>query len=113
MQLLPEVVRSFWAELEKVAALTEGQKRYRRKNPNYFGGEKKVEVSEDELSEYRARLRAAGLSDTPLAPGAILSPSLAKTEKGFAVYTHRARSAWYPSPGAIPISKIKFIESTG
>ena len=33
--------------------------------------------------------------------------------KGYAVYTHRARSKYYPSPEAIPEKVLKFISSTG
>ncbi len=39
--------------------------------------------------------------------------SLGKDKDGFFVYTHRARSASYPTPHKIPKSKIKFIETTG
>lgn len=39
--------------------------------------------------------------------------SLGKDKKGYYVFTHRARSSSYPTPEAIPDSKIKFIESTG
>jgi hypothetical protein len=39
--------------------------------------------------------------------------SLAKDHKGFFVHTHRARCSSYPTPHAIPKSKIKFIASTG
>ena len=34
-------------------------------------------------------------------------------KNGYFVYTHRARSKSYPSKDDIPMSKIKFIESTG
>lgn len=39
--------------------------------------------------------------------------SLGKDNKGFYVYTHRARCSSYPTPDKIPESKIKFIKSTG
>ena len=39
--------------------------------------------------------------------------SLGKDDKGFYVYTHRARSDSYPSPHEIPASKVDFIQSTG
>lgn len=39
--------------------------------------------------------------------------SLGEDEKGFYVYTHRARSKSYESPEKIPNSKIKYIETTG
>lgn len=38
---------------------------------------------------------------------------LAKDKKGYFVYTHRSRSASYPSPEKIPLDKVKFIASTG
>lgn len=38
---------------------------------------------------------------------------LAKDNKGYFVYTHRARSDSYPSPEKIPLDKVKFIASTG
>ena len=39
--------------------------------------------------------------------------SLAKDAKGYFVHTHRARCSSYPTPHAIPKSKIRFIASTG
>lgn len=39
--------------------------------------------------------------------------SFAKDEDGIYCYTHRARSASYPSVAKIPKAKVKFIESTG
>ncbi len=39
--------------------------------------------------------------------------SLGKDEKGFFVYTHRARSKSYKTPEKINISDIKFVETTG
>ena len=39
--------------------------------------------------------------------------SLGKGKSGYCVYTHRARSKFYPQPEDIPDSAIKFIESTG
>lgn len=39
--------------------------------------------------------------------------SVGKDAKGFYVYTHRARSASYPTQAAIPASQIKAIERTG
>lgn len=39
--------------------------------------------------------------------------SLGQDEKGYYVYTHRARSKSYESPEKIPDSKIKYIETTG
>lgn len=39
--------------------------------------------------------------------------SLGRDRQGYFVYTHRARSKSYPSPERIPLSKIKFIKSTG
>ncbi len=38
---------------------------------------------------------------------------LRKDARGFFVHTHRARSHSYPSPEKIPLSKIRFIRSTG
>lgn len=104
---------AFQAELDKVAALTKGQEAYRRKSGSYFGGEKKVAITAEEMTAYRARLKAAGLRSSPRQPGGNLSASLAKTVKGFAAHTHRARTKWYPTPEAIPLAKLKFIESTG
>lgn len=39
--------------------------------------------------------------------------SLGKDDKGYYVFTHRARSSSYPSPDDIPLKKVKFIASTG
>ena len=39
--------------------------------------------------------------------------SIGRDEDGYFACTHRARSESYPSPGAIPTSKIKWIRSTG
>lgn len=39
--------------------------------------------------------------------------SLGKDKNGYFVYTHRARCKSYPTPHKIPVSKIKFIETTG
>lgn len=39
--------------------------------------------------------------------------SLAQDKNGFFVHTHRARSSSYPSPSRIPLSRIRFIRSTG
>ena len=39
--------------------------------------------------------------------------SLGVDKNGYFVYTHRARSKSYKSEDSIPLSKIKFIESTG
>jgi hypothetical protein len=41
-----------------------------------------------------------------------VSCSLGKDEKGFFVYTHRARCKSYPRPEDIPDDKVKFISST-
>jgi hypothetical protein len=39
--------------------------------------------------------------------------SLGKDDKGYFVYTHRARSKSYPTKDKIPIKDLKFIDSTG
>jgi len=39
--------------------------------------------------------------------------SFAKDENGYYCYTHRARSSSYKTISDIPLSKVKFIESTG
>lgn len=39
--------------------------------------------------------------------------SLGHDDKGYFVYTHRARSGSYKTPSVIPDSRIKRIESTG
>lgn len=39
--------------------------------------------------------------------------SLSKDDEGHYVKTHRARSKSYPTPEAIPVKDLKFIDSTG
>jgi len=39
--------------------------------------------------------------------------SIGRDKNGYFAMTHRARSKSYPSPGKIPVTKIKFIRSTG
>ena len=110
--LSPQAVHSFWEELEKVA-LSKAQRRYRAKSGNYFGGEKKVAITKDEMTAYKKRLGQAGIRNSISGRASNLPASLGKTEKGFAAYTHRARTKWYPTPAAIPLAKLKFIASTG
>jgi len=45
--------------------------------------------------------------------GRLSGTGLAKDHKGYFVHTHRARCSSYPTPEKIPLSKIKFIRSTG
>lgn len=107
---------TFWEafsdEMMKVA-LTKGQKSYRLRSKNYFGGEKKVTITKEERAAYRKRMSQAGLRSSPREPGGGLPASLGKTVKGFTAYTHRARSKWYPTPQAIPLDRLRFIASTG
>ena len=62
---------------------------------------KRIPVTGKEYEEFRAK------------HGKNSGVSLARDKDGFYVYTHRARSKSYPSPGAIPKDRVKFIESTG
>jgi len=39
--------------------------------------------------------------------------SIGRDDDGYFACTHRARSSSYPSPDRIPLSKIKWIRSTG
>lgn len=39
--------------------------------------------------------------------------SIGRDEDGYFAATHRARSESYPSPGEIPMRKLKWIRSTG
>jgi len=85
-------------------------RRYKPKKP----GPKKVEkfakrpelpVTPADRGVIQKKLRAMGKSPTAV--------TLKRVDSGYAVTTHRARSSFYPTPEAIPISKIRFIESTG
>lgn len=88
--------QAFWEELEKIAA---------KRDPNKFAGLKVLPLSREDRGTLNRRLKEAGL------PAGCVS--LKKTEKGYCVHTHRARCSWYPSVQAIPLAKLKFIESTG
>lgn len=74
-------------------------------DPSKFAGLPVLPLSREDRGTLNRRLQEAGLS-----PGSV---GLKKTEKGYAVHTHRARSDWYPSVAAIPLARLKFIESTG
>jgi hypothetical protein len=86
----------FQAELQKIA---------RRHEPGKFAGLKVLPLSREDRGTLNRRLKEAGLR--------VGSVGLKKTEKGYCVHTHRARCDWYPSVQAIPLAKLKFIESTG
>jgi hypothetical protein len=103
---------AFAHELHKIA-LSKGQRRYRAKSGDYFGGEKKLQISKEEMSSYKKRLAQAGIRNSISGSYSNLPDSLKKTVKGFSAHTHRARTNWYPSPEAIPLAKLKFIASTG
>ena len=45
--------------------------------------------------------------------GRLSGVGLAQDKHGFYVRTHRARSKSYSSPDKIPLSKVRFIRSTG
>lgn len=62
---------------------------------------------------YTASLGDQNVAKPPELREAMQGVSLGQDDKGFFVYTHRARSDSYPSPHEIPKSKISFIESTG
>jgi superfamily II DNA or RNA helicase len=68
-------------------------------------GVKKLEPSQGERAEWEKRVAQAALSG---GDGA----SLMKTEEGFAAYTHRSRSKFYPSPASIPLGKIRSVAKT-
>lgn len=95
-----------------IEKLTKGQKQYRRRSKNYFGGSKKLDISKDEMAAYRLRLKAAGLRHTPNKFGGYPA-ALKKTEAGFCCHTHRARSKWFKRVEDISVEALKFIASTG
>jgi hypothetical protein len=112
-KLVTMPARLLEGRVKTAAKLTKAQIRYRAKSGNYFGGEKKVDITKEEMAAYRKRLKAAGLRSSNSGGYSNLPASLGKTVKGFAAYTHRARTKWYPTPEAIPLKKLKFIASTG
>lgn len=95
-----------------LACLEELEKIAKSHKKNTFAGLEKRPIKPEEMMAYRKRLKAAGLRSS-VGGYSNLPASLVKTEKGFAAYTHRARTKWYPSPEAIPLAKLKFIASTG
>jgi len=54
-----------------------------------------------------------GQMTQPVQSGKFDGVSIGRDEDGFYCCTHRSRSSSYPSVDKIPLSKIKFIESTG
>jgi len=90
------VFESFWGELQKIAKVVEVDSKA-------HGSQK---PSSEEYAEFRKREAAAGCG-----PGDACS--LGKDKDGFYAYTHRARCKSYPTPGQIPLDRIKFIGSTG
>lgn len=71
----------------------------------HFAGQPTLALSKEERGIILQKLKAVREQ-----PGAV---SLKKTKAGYSVHTHRARSKFYPTVSAIPLSKVKFIASTG
>jgi hypothetical protein len=91
------LAEAFTDELEKISR--------REGNGKKFAKMESLPVTGAERGVINRKLRSIRKST-----GAV---SLKKTEKGYCVHTHRARCSWYPSPEKIPISKVRFIASTG
>jgi len=66
----------------------------------------RLSVSPKDRVAWKARLAQAKVPEGD-------TPSVGRDKQGFYVYTHRSRSSSYPTPGAIPLAKIRFVGSTG
>lgn len=78
-----------------------------RRKKEKFAGKQRLEITPEERRLWRARLAQASKG---FGRGDVCS--IAKTRDGFAAYTHRARTSFYPSPDKIPPKKIRFVAST-
>jgi hypothetical protein len=68
-----------------------------------FGGQLRLALTADDraqLADLKSRADASGFSAV-------------RTSQGVAIYTHRARTAYYPSFDKIPVARARFIDSTG
>ena len=73
----------------------------------YFDGKNDITENITEKKQYDNEPKPEKLKDK------MKGVSLGKGKSGYCVYTHRARSKFYPSPEDIPDKVIKIIETTG